>query len=301
MIISPMLIIRTAANEKNLTLPDDTFKIPAFKNKQAMELAHLRHFHTNLQKEHPQYAFSEFWEGSDPPDFEIRRGEHIAGLELTMYTLPKRREQVKFFARIQEKAKELAKSGSLMGLDGIHVEISFGELGGKPSHIGEDVLNELMKEFIELTKRPREPIPLDGDFRNPPYPQGQEGWVGNGSIHWVVATVSNQPFRGSPLADATGFEMTYTHRAHTTCNQILDHLQNCINSKDKPGADELLISVGAPDTDGWLIFAESRGLTQCMEAWEGRTVPPKHLKRIFVDIWGQERIFVIHDEDGRKD
>ncbi|WP_284077170.1 hypothetical protein [Herbaspirillum aquaticum] len=292
---SPIIIAGGPDNTEIITPSDNILKIAPFENKKAMEHAHLRHFQESVKKKFPQYSFSDFQEGADPPDFEIKRGGITSGLELTMYTLGERREQIKFFAKIQEQVKQLVESKAIDSLEGVRIHLSFGELGGKPNKVKDEVLQELMDAFIQLTHRPKGPMPKDLNFKKAPYPVGEEGQVGNGAIHWMVTGLSNMPLRGSALANATGFELSYTQAFPTSRKEIIAQLQACIDAKDKPGADELLISAGAPDTNGWQIFAESECLIICMKSWKGLDKAPKHLKRIFLDIWGSESVFIIHD------
>lgn len=294
---SPMIIGKTTNGTDTFSPSNNTFHREPFNNKKAMELEHLQHFEAAVRRQHPKYAFSLIGDGLDPPDFQIQRGDQIVGLELTMFAPYKRRERLKFFAKIQHRMKELLENKLIFGLSGIHIELSFGDFGGKPKPIREEALQELVDAFIQLTKRPRDPLSSTNDWGSTPYPLGQEGSADEGSIHWYVAGVADAPLRGSALANSTGFELTYTQTGWTSKNEINAQLQACIDAKDKPGADELLISAGAPDREGWQIFAESDCLWYCMEEWQGLLSTPKHLKRIFLDIWGPDRVFILHNPE----
>lgn len=292
------MIIGTTIDGREIITPSDrAFQRQPFGSKKAMEFEHLQHFKALVKQQHPEHGFSLVGDGADPPDFKIRRGEQIIGLELTMYTPHQRREQLKFFAKLQRKVGEMLDGGRIVGLSGIQIELSFGKLGGRPKPISDKAREDLIESFIGLTKKPREQLSGNWDLGYTPYPLGQEGSVENGTLHWHVSTVSDAPLRGSALANATGFELTYTHREDTSPEEISAQIQDCIASKDKPGADELLISAGAPDREGLQISAEAECLSMFMQNWHGLPVTPTYLKRVFLDVWGPERVFVLHNAD----
>lgn len=293
-----LMILGTAPDGRQVFSPSDRIMQRApFDSKKEMELEHLRHFESLVNKQCAELGFSLVSDGADPPDFLIRRGDKVSGLELTMYSPCKRRERVNFFAKLQNKVREIIDSRNIVGLSGIHIELSFGDLGGKPRRISDEVLEALIDAFIELTKKPRGVPPENHDFGFTPYPLGQEGCIEEEGIHWYVCQVSGLPFRGSVLANVTGFELTYTHREWTSNEEIEVQILDCIGVKDQPCTDELLISVGAPDRQGLHILGESQCLMHFMIDWKGLPSPPKYLKRVFLDVWGVEQVFVLYDAE----
>lgn len=116
-----------------------------------------------------------------------------------------------------------------------------------------------------------------------------------GPLNWYVSSYADHPFRGSKLSNATGFEVEYTHRQSTTTADIRNAINERIVAKDRPGVDELLIVAGGPAQTGKQFPAEAILAFHLLEEEAASFVKPAHLQRVFIDVWGAERLCLIHD------
>jgi hypothetical protein len=61
---------------------------------------------------------------------------------------------------------------------------------------------------------------------------------------------------GSEFAKRTGFEINLSMALRVTASEIQREIERIVAQHDKPGVDRLLISIGAPDRDGFLYPGE---------------------------------------------
>ncbi|WP_147321261.1 hypothetical protein [Rhodoferax lacus] len=287
-----------SSNGKESILPaDSVFQVRPFLNKLCLEYEHLQHFKKLVFRQHPTYAF-ELIENvkEDPPDFRIKRGGKIIGLELTAYTPSTRRKQVAFFGKIQDQFLQAHRCGALRNLQGVYIELSFKTDDGTPKKVDEKTFVELTQAFSKLSPRRDKKNRICSNGGNP-YPLGESGETNDGGIGWYVYAVSETPSYGTALANETGFDINYVYRRWTDSSEVFEELQNRIDAKDhgRNGTEELLISAGAPSLDGWVIASESTCMAHCIKEWTGPKAKPKHLKRIFLDIWGADQLHILYE------
>lgn len=292
-----MLTGKSSSGEDFFVPPDNVFQVQPFSSKLAMEFAHLQHFKRLIKRQHPQLLFKLIGNNpSDPPDFYLSRSDVRFGLELTAFATAKRRERANFISKLHDRLIVEYERGALNGLSGLKVDISFGELGGKPFAIEPDAFEQLVGAFEELGSVMR-PIITEEMMVSP----GDRGWPkGNvGAIKWQVTLQCPLPLTGSKLANRTGFEVEYTHREWLTESEVLRALNESVLAKDRPVNDELLIVAGGPDLFGRIYPAEGVVLTRLLnQSLDLLQTKPKHLKRVFVDVWGADRVYLIHEVAG---
>ncbi len=276
--------------------PDIVMQREPYSSRRAMEFDHLQHFKRMLKVQHPDFYFRLEGDGSEPPDFFISRAGKRCGLELTVFAQPVRRERAAFFAKLQDRLIEAYDQGSLRRLEGIKIDLAFRDLGEKPVPVSESELAELIQQLEAISDTVRAPLPPNWVSSAELHPAFASGQVNDGILKWNVSSISNMPMRGSKLANHTGFEIEYTHREWMQAEDVQSALERCIQAKDKPNAgnDELLIVAGAPDRDGRAYPAEALLLGSFLAKWGGLKTEPKHINRVFVDLWGPERVQVIY-------
>lgn len=294
-----LIIIGEGETGSFVSTSNEVLHHQAFPTKVAMEFAHLQHFKSALAKLRHKYSWRLVGNNpSDPPDFFITRGEGSIGLELAQFASEGRRQQTKFFESIEERFLEAFHAGRLQNLAGIHVELSFRELGGKPMTLSDQTLGELIVGFESLRDRQWEAVRDATMTADSPFPLGATGSAGGGSVTWQVNSVATSAFHGGALADEAGFKLTHSYREWIEVGDVIQILDALIEKKDRPTNDELLISAGGPDRDGRMYANEGSAIGIALGTKGLRSqYTPTYLSRVFVDIWGGG-LFVVYDRDG---
>ena len=265
------------------------------KSKKKKEFDDLQNFKRVLNKCDHRYKFRLLRDGGDPPDFVISRGRGEIGLELTVIESGSRRAWSRYFSRFQDALLERFRSGRLQNISGLRIAITFGQHDGMPFALGEKRFEELVSAFEQLAKRPWWSAPVNSIEKG--WPLGAEGATLDGTVSWYVEMYSTAPVRGSALANEAGFEVINSHGSSVTGDEAQALVVSAIARKDKPGNDELLISVGSPGLDGRAFPSDQATISYML--FEGWTAPvaPKYLKRVFIDVWGADKVYVIYDCD----
>ena len=287
--IGPMMI-STGEDGELLSPPDDLIQLPGFATKRAMEFAHLQHFKRLIKTQLPDLQFRLLGDGADPPDFLLSRDATKFGLELTVFASAQRRERAAFFWKLHERLLLAYDKGRLRGLSGIKVDLAFGELGAKPVRVDDELFDQLIKAFDQLGRQNRPSMARDVEIPSDEWPNGSVG-----PLRWYVSSYADHPFRGSKLSNITGFEMEYTHREWTKTADVERAINERIVAKDRGGVDELLIVAGGPDQAGRQFPAEALLASHLLEKGTPAFVKPAHIQRVFIDVWGTERVYLIHD------
>lgn len=289
MMIGPM-IIGIGKDGEVLSPPDDLIQLPAFATKRAMEFAHLQHFKRLIKSQLSHLQFRLVGDGTDPPDFFLSRHNAKFGLELTVFATAERRERAAFFSKLHERLLLAYGKGHLRGLAGIKVDLAFGELGARPVHVDDALFDQLVDVFDQLGRRKRPSMASHVEIPSNEWPNGAVG-----PLNWYVSSYAEHPFRGSKLSNTTGFEVEYTHRQSTTTADVERAINERIMAKDRAGVDELLIVAGGPDQTGKQFPAEAILASHLLKKETLAFVKPVHIQRVFVDVWGVERVYLIHD------
>lgn len=278
--------------------PDDVVQVRSpFPTLHAMEFEHLQHFKRLVKVQFPRLAFRLASSGSNPPDFMVYRTDDGVpfGMELTTFGFPTQERQSRAwkFARIHERLLKAYEGGRLAGLSGLKFDVSFGALDGSPPDgLDEATFGELVDALEDVAQLSRPSMETNVDSSEA-WPSGV---VGGGSILWSLSGVTNGCFEGSMLAKRTGFEVECTVREWKTEGELRMQMDETIQAKDVPSNQELLIVAGGPTQQGRMFPAGAVIAMQLVKAWHGPAKVPVHLRRIFLDVWGPEKIFLLYEK-----
>jgi hypothetical protein len=192
--------------------------------------------------------------------------------------------------KLHERLLLAYANGHLRGLSGIKVDLAFGELGAKPVSVDNTLFGNLVEAFDRLGERQRPSMALGIEIPSDEWPDGSVG-----PLNWYVSSYADHPFRGSKLSNLTGFEVEYTHREWTKTAEVERAINERILAKDRPGMDELLIVAGGPDQAGRQFPAEALLASHLLEKGTPAFVKPEHIKRVFIDVWGADFLYLVHD------
>jgi hypothetical protein len=274
--------------------PDDVLQLyQPFPGQRAMEFHHLQHFKRLIKAQMPDLAFRLSGDGANPPDFMIYRESEGKpfGLELTTFGIPTqdRQTRTRHSARLQERLLDVYKGGGLKGLGGLKFDVSFGSLGGMPPlDVDEEIFKELVNALEDVARLPRPAMNLHST-------DWHSGSVGQGELSWSLSGVSDTPFDGSMLAKQTGFEVECTMREWKTDAEAIAQMETTIAKKDDLRNLELVIVAGGPTLFGRALPAGAVIAKRVSDIWRGLTKQPIHLRRVFLDIWGLEKIVLLYE------
>jgi hypothetical protein len=293
-----MSIIGGGADGEHICPSDTVIQAQPYASQRAMEFCHLQHFKRLVKQQHPNLCFRLIGDGGDPPDFIICREGASLGLELTVFASPQRRERAALISDIHDRLIVAYDNGSLRGLTGIRIDLSFFKIGARPTRTGDAALSELVAQLDAIARVVRTPLPANWVYSAETHPAWASGEVDGGAVKWQVSSISNTPLRGSKFANHTGFEIEYTHREWLAPDEIQKTIEQCVRAKDKPGSgnDELLIVAGAPGKNGRAYPAEAMAVLHHLKNWQGLEINPQYLKRVFLDVWGPEKLYVIYEK-----
>lgn len=282
---------------EQICLPDEVLQLrEPFPDIPAIERVHLDHFKRNLKLQMPSLAFTcEERVEKDPPDFLIKRASDPKqiGLELTTFGTPTedRQRRAWRFTRVHEHLLRAHANGRLRGLVGLKFDVSFGRLDGvQPQDLDDHLLDELVGALERVAKLPRPVFSIDS-----PSEQWPLGSVGSDAILWSLSGSADGPWSGSMLANQTGFEVEMTVREWTTSAKVVDEMNKTIQGKDDARNEELLIVAGGPTKSGRCFRAGTVLGEVAARAWSGPAAKPLHLRRVFLDVWGAEKIFLLYE------
>ena len=289
----------------NFYPPDDVIQVtPRFVDQRAMEAFHLAHFKRLVEHQLPALAFKVASYGANPPDFLIYRDLADAtspfGLELTTFGFPtKERQQNHWnFSHWQKRLLEAYENGRLGGLSGLKFDISFGELSGPaPKEVDEQAFSELVDALEGVARLPMSAMSEVGcdDWVMGNGDDWPEDTVADGAITWRLAGRGNGPFQGSALAKRAGFEVEITVREYKLQVDVVADMNATIKSKDCPTNRELLIVAAGPAQSGRAFVASGVLARRAIEKWTGPAQRPSYLQRVFLDIWDEEKVYLLYE------
>lgn len=279
--------------------PDDVVEVaPPFPTQLALEFQHLQHFKRLVKTQLPHLAFRLVGNGANPPDFLIRRAEDCEpfGMELTTFGTPtqERQSRVWRFSFWQERLLAAYARGRLAGLSGLKFAISFGSMDAPappPDRVDEELFEQLVVALEGVAKLPRPSMSAE-----PFAEEWPSGAIDGGAINWRLSGVSQAPFRGSKLADYAGFEVELTVDEYKGLEESVRQMESAIAEKDRPENRELLIVAGGPTRSGRAFSAGAVIALHVAEAWKGLATKPTYLHRVFLDIWGLEKVVLLHEK-----
>jgi hypothetical protein len=255
---------------------------PAF-DKRNLELLHLQRFAVDYRLATGSEAYLAIQPGGDPPDFvaEVGNGTTV-GWELTAFTISERRNAQALFNALR-RLLVVQQRHRVTHLAGFDTYVWFGrssDSGGLPHrHNDTEAQQQLLEALINHRPDPNEfrtegtSLPQQLDMTPVQTPQDAQ-------------FISVPMMGGAPLSLlflSTGTEIHLAYQSSHTASITWSRLQQAIAKKDRPGNDNLLISVGAPDRNGMTYATEELLANFIME--HPRPVETRHLKNVILHFW----------------
>ncbi len=161
-----------------------------------------------------------------------------------------------------------------------------------PVELDDTTLDELISDLEGITRIPRPA--LSAEAVNEPWPYALEN---KEKFSWTVSGQSNAPYTGSLLANQTGFEVEFAVREWQTLEELVRQMERTISEKDVPKNCELFIVAGGPTEFGRIFPAGALLALQTLEAWHGPAVKPTNLRRVFLVVWGENKVYLLYEAE----
>ncbi len=116
----------------------------------------------------------------------------------------------------------------------------------------------------------------------------------DGGWHFL-ATPIGVSVPASPFFCRNGFELAFHYPTDHRAKELWGELARLITKHDKPEIDELLVTVGAPDYNGF-IYPSELVLYDFMLENFNITLALRHIKRLFIHSWETGRIIQLWPE-----
>jgi hypothetical protein len=225
--------------------------------------------------------------GQDPPDFNVVRADgSSAGVECTQFAIEAQRHAHALFDGIR-RAVLAADRARFTHLAGATVFMWFRADDGRPSlpprASDQEAANAVVEGLAEYKFDPDATKVPGGDLPQ----QAPDIGITNtkfGCGFYAVPMVGAAP--ATSFFAATGFELALSFQLTYRQEEIRTALVDAVAAKDRPESDELLITVGGPDSHGLTFTSEFFLLDFMLRAGDPMIPPPNHLSRVLVHVWG---------------
>lgn len=247
-------------------------------DKEQLERLHLERFVGDYigDKGKPLIVYEA--DGPNPPDFMVRSGNRVFGLDCCALTVPDRRQanglikDLRHFLLDQDRSR-------FAHLHGYVIYCWFptdSRSTGLPHRPGDTQALESFAHELEHFR-------INPNLVEQPQHRTPHGAVITASrMHGGVPTTS--------VFTRLGFEVGLAFTSDHTATNGHDEIARLALGHDKPGVEWLLISAGAPDRDGYMHLSEEYFAGFLVDHYRP---PPtlQHIKRIWLHIWTQGRIY----------
>jgi hypothetical protein len=252
--------------------------------KQQIERIHIDRFATDYCLGTQSPPFSHLEAGNDPPDFIATTGDGPRGIECTRFTNRFRQSAQALFEKVRKTVKRLDPS-DFGHLRGLMVFIGFaGELkAGLPPKQYDDSSRKLVIQALKDFE-----FDYSRSLVSAPGGMPQIAPMVNFEKHggfFVHATPICEAVPASLFFMRQGFELGLAFSSEHIAKDLEADFLRMISKHDQEGVDDLIISVGAPDTQG-LVWPTDTSLFFFMTQFSCPNVErPRHLKRVLAHIW----------------
>jgi hypothetical protein len=294
--ISFSILMTTVDGNEHFQISDSTCTVYDFEgelNKQQLELVQLKHYQEKVKKIRPEFNF-EIESQADRPDFKVCQNNKIHGVDVTEFAFTKRRSAFAQFREVKELLRKAYREGELRSCRGLQINLSF----PARDKLRTNQLGNAVKQLVSALNTYYFDGNVPDDWVNTPgpgpFPLGESGISDDALVSWYV--VGNLP-AGNSFYKECNFNVEHQYAENVDKNDVRAQLEKIINKHDKPdqNIDELVIVASGPDKYGEAIIDESAICNVFINRWKGSISEPKNIKRIVIDSWNSNDIYVLYD------
>ncbi len=259
--------------------------------KEALEEFHLQKFSTDFCLARGGRPYRNIVRGSEPPDFVVDGEQGRTRLDCTQFAESKRRQAHALFTAVRTTLYD-APPEDYEHLRGLMVF----------------VWAEGNRGFPDLPPRSPERQALLTALRDYCFKPEVGVTTGLGPLPVTAPQIDFQStdrswrFLATPIcvgAPASlfflrnGFELSFHYQTDHSARELWSELIRLIDKHDKPEVEELLVTVGAPDHNGFIYPGEQVLYDFMLEQPVVSLQPMKHLRRVLLHSWETGRILQV--------
>ncbi|MDQ1538392.1 MAG: hypothetical protein QOE58_2785 [Actinomycetota bacterium] len=230
---------------------------------------------------------------SKPPDFVASRSGHQVGVDCVQFAVENRRLANARFSNIK-RAVAGADPNRFAHLAGLLIYVWVQEDDELAMPLGGRQRAELLDALSAYRFQPGTGETLGSGLPAQAPDLGIESAGGGWRFYGTPILVSAP---ASPFFFRTGFEMAFVYGSEHTARQGWDELRRRVIDHDQSAIQELIVTVGGPDKNGYIHPSEEAILDLMLQdiVW---SYEPKHLSAIYIHGWETGRIVRIHPDVG---
>jgi hypothetical protein len=228
-----------------------------------LERVHLEKYRLDVLIGSGDLPFDEVTSGMNPPDFVVSTPSGPHGIECAAFALEKRRHAYDLFNRFRASLLDAARQKPFPHLANCSILIWFGSGNDLPPKRNDRATVDALVDMLRGATIDRPAITALADsIARDGFPESladEPGWAifsagdaGGANINPVEPNSLQSDF-----ARDTGFEVSLSMALPITASEVQHEIERIVAQHDQKGVDRLLISVGAPDRDGFLFPSES--------------------------------------------
>jgi hypothetical protein len=262
-------------------------------SKSQLEELHLQHFITDYSLAFGERLYTEFSPGNDPPDFQATTSEGERHVDCVQFAIQARREAYGRFDEIRRTlfAANPNNFGHLHGLL-VYVWVITDE-GGLRLPLNSKHKSDLIEQLSRFRFSPGTGVVTSTGMPsvapdNLNINTTLSGWYFCATPFLVSAPVSS-------FFNKMGFELSFVYTTQHTASEVWSELSRRINQHDKPEINDLVITIGGPDRNGY-VHPSEEAIFDFMLLNPHPISQPEHLQRILAHGWETGRIVQFYPE-----
>jgi hypothetical protein len=226
-----------------------------------LERVHLEKYRIDFLLATGALPFDDVTRGSNPPDFLVSTPSRIEGVECAALTIQKRRDAFALFDRFRARLLKAARHEPFPHLRDCAITVRFGDGMDLPPRAHDEATVERFVEVLRNARIDRAAIaaawaqatregfpkrfPVDAF---PIFPVGEAGEM-------QIDPVEANTLQGN-FAQETGFDVQLNMSLMVKQSEVQDEFERVVRKHDARGVDRLILSVSAPNHDGFVLRTE---------------------------------------------
>jgi hypothetical protein len=260
------------------------------RSKAELERLHLERYRFDCLAHTGVVPFEDIMPGSNPPDFQVRFADgHVERWDCAAVALMHRRTNYRLFALLRQKLLIAGERSRFGGVEGCLLTVWFASGNGRPPKRTDDNISEMLAEMIGTFQADKDAIAQLTQGGLPPrIPPGLLTASTPGEEAGFSVTPVAPGALQTEFAQRLGFECSLSVSTQISKDEAQAEFVRVIAKHDKSEIEHLLISIGAPDRDGYRYPAEEI-LLDLAEGYVPSSL--EHLNKITVHRWSDGSSF----------
>lgn len=233
--------------------------------------------------------------GNDPPDFVDANGLTRIGIECTQLVSQHRRHINDLFERVRRGIENEPRE-RFAHLHGLMVYMWWdqeaGQIAKPPKRTDASAIPQIVDALTAYRFDP-ERITLPS-VELPDRAPGLNVASTPGRCHFYAIPVANSA-SVTAFLERTGFEMGLAYTTVHRKSEVVLEMTRLVNDHDCLGVNDLLVTIGGPNEEGFVFPTEDVFASLALENWPG-IEPPRFISTVKVHFWSNGSIIELFPE-----